>query len=34
MVVILNVTEGGVRDLLYLSFHIGAQRPSSDGDAF
>jgi hypothetical protein len=27
--VILNVTEGGVKDLLYLSFHIGAKRRSA-----
>ena len=27
--VILNVTEGGVRDLLYLSFNIGAERRST-----
>jgi hypothetical protein len=27
--VILNVTEGGVRDLLYLPFHIGAERRSA-----
>jgi hypothetical protein len=28
--VILNVTEGGVRDPLYLSFDIGAKRRSAD----
>jgi hypothetical protein len=27
--VILSVTEGGVRDLLYLPFHIGAKRRST-----
>ena len=27
--VILNVTEGGVRDLLYLPFNIGAERRSA-----
>jgi hypothetical protein len=27
--VILNVTEGGVRDLLYLPFNIGAERRST-----
>jgi hypothetical protein len=29
MFVILNVTEGGVKDLLYLSFNIGAKRRST-----
>jgi hypothetical protein len=28
-VVILNVTEGGVKDLLYLSFNIGANAPAN-----
>jgi hypothetical protein len=27
--VILNVTEGGVKDLLYLPFNIGAKRRSA-----
>jgi hypothetical protein len=27
--VILSVTEGGVKDLLYLSFNIGAKRRST-----
>ena len=27
--VILSVTEGGAKDLLYLSFHIGAKRRST-----
>jgi hypothetical protein len=31
--VILNVTEGGVRDLLYLSFNIGAKRRSTKSNA-
>jgi hypothetical protein len=31
--VILNVTEGGVRDLLYLPFHIGAKRRSTNANA-
>jgi hypothetical protein len=29
--VILNVTEGGVKDLLYLPFDIGAKRRSTEG---
>jgi hypothetical protein len=29
-IVILNVTEGGVRDLRYLSFKTGAQRRSTN----
>ena len=29
MRVILNVTEGGVKDLLHLPFHIGAKRRST-----
>jgi hypothetical protein len=29
--VILNVTKGGVKDLLYLSFNIGAKRRSTKG---
>jgi hypothetical protein len=28
--VILNVTEGGVKDLLYLPFNIGAKRRSTN----
>jgi hypothetical protein len=28
--VTLNVTKGGVRDLLYLPFHIGAKRRSGN----
>ena len=31
--VILNVTEGGVRDLLDLPFHIGAKRRSTNANA-
>jgi hypothetical protein len=31
--VILNVTEGGVGDLLYLPFHIGAKRRSTNANA-
>jgi hypothetical protein len=30
--VILNVTEGGVRDLLYLPFNIGAKRRSTNAN--
>jgi hypothetical protein len=26
----LNVTEGGVKDLLYLPFHIGAKRRTTN----
>jgi hypothetical protein len=29
--VILNVIKGGVKDLLYLSFNIGAKRRSTKG---
>jgi hypothetical protein len=29
VLVILNVTEGGVKDLLYLTFDIGAKRRST-----
>jgi hypothetical protein len=32
--VILNVTEGGVKDLLYLPFHIGAKRRSTNAAHF
>jgi hypothetical protein len=31
--VILNVTEGGVKDLLYPSFNIGAKRRSAKIDS-
>jgi hypothetical protein len=31
--VILNVTEGGVKDLLYLPFNIGAKRRSTNANA-
>jgi hypothetical protein len=31
--VILNVTEGGVTDLLYLPFNIGAKRRSTNVNA-
>ena len=31
--VILNVTEGGVKDLLYLSFQIGAEHRSINASA-
>jgi len=30
---VLNVTEGGVKNLLYLPFHIGAKRRSTNPDA-
>jgi hypothetical protein len=31
--VILNVTEGGVKDLLYLPFDLGAKRRTTNADA-
>jgi hypothetical protein len=33
VLVILNVTEGGVKDLLYLPFHNGAKRRSTNPNA-
>jgi hypothetical protein len=33
MLVILNVTEGGVKDLLYLPFNVGAKHRSSNPHA-
>jgi hypothetical protein len=30
--VILNITEGGVKDLLYLPFNIGAKRRSTNAE--
>jgi hypothetical protein len=32
--VILNETEGGVKDLLYLPFNVGAKRHSANAENF